>query len=426
MRRESDPRVRAMGVLAGDATDGMCGAFGNWEGLRAHRAATTARKMASGVDYSAASEALGVDRTPGAGLVGLTDEGRDDAADDALVWQIVMQTYFAAGGSGQYGALKGKGDERRDDDSRRRANAAQTKTRRAFFSTLSRRFSRLASFSGPRDAGRARTNAGRALYSERSTRAGSRSSASFTIDPSVRAHFCDAVSALASSPRGVATAQKCCLVPLLRRVLLDDSPENAPARAKAAEAFRALAQSKRGAALLCLADDDSFMACWYHRQRDWFRVLVHLEARYGRAAADLARASYLLGFGAARADAATKSERRRFDALLDWNVRRWLDDGECGLRTEEGGGDDDDGRGFGDKERLSVSASAKRAFISIGDAVLGVAAPNLLTRARVARRARARRRGSPRSAPSATRAGTSPPPSASRAPCATRTLRWPW
>jgi hypothetical protein len=390
MRRESDPRVRAMGVLAGDATDGMCGAFGNWEGLRAHRAATTARKMASGVDYSAASEALGVDRTPGAGLVGLTDEGRDDAADDALVWQIVMQTYFAAAGSGQYGALKGKGDERRDDDSRRRANAAQTKTRRAFFSTLSRRFSRLASFSGlSRDAGRARTNAGRALYSERSTRAGSRSSASFTIDPSVRAHFCDAVSALASSPRGVATAQKCCLVPLLRRVLLDDSPENAPARAKAAEAFRALAQSKRGAALLCLADDDSFMACWYHRQRDWFRVLVHLEARYGRAAADLARASYLLGFGAARADAATKSERRRFDALLDWNVRRWLDDGECGLRTEEGGGDDDDGRGFGDKERLSVSASAKRAFISIGDAVLGVAAPNLLTRARVARRARA-------------------------------------
>ena len=34
-------------------------------------------------------------------------------------------------------------------------------------------------------------------------------------------------------------------------------------------------------------------------------MLVHLEARYGRAAADLARASYLLGFGAARADAAT-------------------------------------------------------------------------------------------------------------------------
>ena len=89
----------------------------------------------------------------------------------------------------------------------------------------------------------------------------------------------------------MATAQKCCLVPLLRRVLLDDSPENAPARAKAAEAFRALAQSKRGAALLCLADDDSFMACWYHRQRDWFRVLVHLETRYGRAAADLARAA---------------------------------------------------------------------------------------------------------------------------------------
>ena len=106
MRRAADPRVRAMGVLAGDATDGMCGAFGNWEGLRAHRAATTARKMARGVDYSAASEALGVDRTPGSGLSGLTDEGRNDAADDALVWQIVMQTYFAAGGSGRYGAAR--------------------------------------------------------------------------------------------------------------------------------------------------------------------------------------------------------------------------------------------------------------------------------------------------------------------------------
>ena len=88
-------------------------------------------------------------------------------------------------------------------------------------------------------------------------------SRAFTVDPSVRAHFCDAVSALASSPRGVATAQKCCLVPLLRRVLLDDSPATRR-RARAAEAFRALAQSRRGAALLCLADDDSFMTCWYH------------------------------------------------------------------------------------------------------------------------------------------------------------------
>jgi hypothetical protein len=34
MRRDVDPWVRAMGVLAGDATDGLCGAFGNWEGLR--------------------------------------------------------------------------------------------------------------------------------------------------------------------------------------------------------------------------------------------------------------------------------------------------------------------------------------------------------------------------------------------------------
>ena len=34
MRRDDDPRVRAMGVLVGDATDGLVGAFGHWEGLR--------------------------------------------------------------------------------------------------------------------------------------------------------------------------------------------------------------------------------------------------------------------------------------------------------------------------------------------------------------------------------------------------------
>jgi hypothetical protein len=165
--------------------------------------------------------------------------------------------------------------------------------------------------------------------------------------------------------------------------------KRAGARARAAEAFRALAQSRRGAALLCLSDDDSFMTCWYHRHRDWFRVLVHLEARYGRAAADLARASYLLGFGAARADAATKSERGRFDALIDWNVRRWLDDGERGLSTDKGGGDDDDGRGFGDKERLGVLASAKRACVFFVDSLLRVAAPEFSLRTRTRRRARA-------------------------------------
>ena len=363
MRRAPDPRVRAMGVLAGDATDGMCGAFGNWEGLRAHRAATTARKMARGVDYSAASEALGVDRTPGSGLSGLTDEGRDDAADDALVWQIVMQTYFAAGGSGRYGV----------------SNAARVS-------------SDAKAASGGKPFRRFRRNRGAGGGEGRNPKPGGPSAESaraFTVDPSVRAHFCDAVSALASSPRGVATAQKCCLVPLLRRVLLDDSPANAPARARAAEAFRALAQSRRGAALLCLSDDDSFMTCWYHRHRDWFRILIHLEARYGRAAADLARASYLLGFGAARADAATKSERGRFDALIDWNVRRWLDDGERGLSTTNGGGDDDDGRGFGDRERLSVSAYAKRARVFFVDSLLRVAAPELSLRMRIRRRARA-------------------------------------
>ena len=356
MRRAPDPRVRAMGVLAGDASDGLCGAFGNWEGLRAHRAASAARKRARGVDSSAASEALGVDRTPGVGLIGLTDEGRRDAADDALVWQIVMQTYFAGGGSGRY-ALRAT---REDGDADENGSASRDQT-------VSRGARAFSFSSGAADV----------------------SSTTFTVDPSVRAHFCDAVSALASSPRGVATAQKYCLVPLLRRVLLDDSPANAAVRARAAEATRALARSRRGAALLCLGDDDSFMTMWYHRQRDWFRVLVHLEARYGRAAADLARVSYLLGFGAARADAATRLERDRFDALCDWNVRRWLDDGACGLGTSEGGGDDDDGRGFGDKERMSVFASAKRACVAFSLSLLGTAAPEARDRLRRGRRARA-------------------------------------
>ena len=172
--------------------------------------------MARGVDYSAASEALGVDRTPGSGLSGLTDEGRDDAADDALVWQIVMQTYFAAGGSGRYGAARA----RVSSDAKAASGGKPSRRNRG-------------------------AGGGEGRVAKGGSGGPSAVSRAFTVDPSVRAHFCDAVSALASSPRGVATAQKCCLVPLLRRVLLDDSPANAPARARAAEAFRALAQSRR-------------------------------------------------------------------------------------------------------------------------------------------------------------------------------------
>ena len=128
--------------------------------------------MARGVDYSAASEALGVDRTPGSGLSGLTDEGRNDAADDALVWQIVMQTYFAAGGSGRYGGARAGVS----NDAKAASGGKPSRRNR------------------PRGAG-----GGEGLVAGGGAGGPSAVSRAFTVDPSVRAHFCDAVSALASS-----------------------------------------------------------------------------------------------------------------------------------------------------------------------------------------------------------------------------------
>ena len=327
MRRAKDPRVRALGVLASNETDGLCGAFGNWEGHQQHALNVIERKKKRGIDYSAVSERLGVDRTPGVGLQGLTDEGITDTADDALVWQIVMQVYFVASGSGKYGGLQ---DERGEVDGvKNKSNAIDdVKRHKIDFDS---------------------------------------SSNTLQIDPSVRVHFCDAISALATTSKGVGYVQKHCLVPLLRRLLLDDDTTNAVVRLKAAEAMRNLAKTKRGASLLCQSDNDAFITSIYQRQRDWSRVLIHIENKWGRVVSDLSRIYYYLGFGTQKPDELTFAHRDRFDALVAWNVRRWLDDGPSGFPVTKGGGGDDDGRGFGDSERLSVSKRLSNSVTTLYD-----------------------------------------------------------
>ena len=230
MRRDDDPRVRAMGVLVGDATDGLVGAFGHWEGLR--RQAEDER-----LDRRRGASTRGMHHAPGRGFAGLTPEAIDDAADDAFAWQTTLQAHFAG----------------------------------------------------------------------------------CAVGAATRAHACEAIEAMAASPRGVMAAQRACLVPLLRRCLLDASSEFV--RAAAARAAGAMAKSARGASLLCQSDADLFRACVYQRQREWYVALAFLERRYHRGAADSARVRYELGLGLTYASRWTPPDR--FDALLDWNVRDW-------------------------------------------------------------------------------------------------------
>ena len=150
MRRDDDPRIRAMGVLCGNASDGLVGAFGHWEGLDRQRDFESMdEEMAADHVTVAASDA--VNQAPGEGLEGLTQEAQDDVAEDALSWQIVLQTHFAG----------------------------------------------------------------------------------FGVGLNVRVHACQAIAALARSERGVMCVQRACLVPLLKRLLLD--PEESEVRVAAAE-----------------------------------------------------------------------------------------------------------------------------------------------------------------------------------------------
>ena len=52
-----------------------------------------------------------------------------------------------------------------------------------------------------------------------------RRAAGCAVGAATRAHACEAIEAMAASPRGVMAAQRACLVPLLRRCLLDASSE---------------------------------------------------------------------------------------------------------------------------------------------------------------------------------------------------------
>ena len=79
-----------MGVLVGNATDGIVGAFGHWEGderqgerEKQDRKTGNTHLITNGVNY-----------TPGEGLSGLTEEAEDDVAEDALMWQLVLQSHF--------------------------------------------------------------------------------------------------------------------------------------------------------------------------------------------------------------------------------------------------------------------------------------------------------------------------------------------
>ena len=95
MRKSEDPRVRAMGILAGDASDGVVGFLGHWEGLERQREASRARAKDLDAVENDAAGAGAVDFTPGVGLASLTSEAEDEVAEDALMWQLVMQVHFA-------------------------------------------------------------------------------------------------------------------------------------------------------------------------------------------------------------------------------------------------------------------------------------------------------------------------------------------
>ena len=94
MRKHKDPRVRAMGVLVGNATDGIVGAFGHWEGLERQREREKQDRKTGNTHLIT----NGVNYTPGEGLSGLTEEAEDDVAEDALMWQLVLQSHFAGFG----------------------------------------------------------------------------------------------------------------------------------------------------------------------------------------------------------------------------------------------------------------------------------------------------------------------------------------
>ena len=151
--------------------------------------------------------------------------------------------------------------------------------------------------------------------------------AGFGVDVDVRVHACEAVVALARSDDGVMCAQRCQLVPLIKRLLLD--PTDSAIRLKAAEAVHALAKNFRGQSLLCQRDLDCHLACKRQRKREWFEALIYLERRYHRVAADAARIQYEIGLWQMYANKFLPPDR--FMPLVDWNVRAWLDDGRGGM-----------------------------------------------------------------------------------------------
>ena len=151
--------------------------------------------------------------------------------------------------------------------------------------------------------------------------------AGFGVDVDVRVHACEAVVALAKSDDGVMCAQRCQLVPLIKRLLLD--PTDSAIRLKAAEAVHALAKNFRGQSLLCQRDLDCHLACKRQRKREWFEALIYLERRYHRVAADAARIQYEIGLWQMYANKFLPPDR--FMPLVDWNVRAWLDDGRGGM-----------------------------------------------------------------------------------------------
>jgi hypothetical protein len=254
MRRHEDPRVRAMGVLCEDTSDGLVGAFGHWEGLDRQRDFERIdAEMAADHVSNVAAGVRSANQTAGEGLGGLTDDAQNDVAEDALTWQIVLQTHFAG----------------------------------------------------------------------------------FGVGCDVRVHACQAVAALARSDRGVMCVQRTCLVPLIKRLLLD--PEQGAVRAAALEAVESLLLNPRGVALLCTEDHDLFLASRRQRKREWYQALVHLERTHTRHAlhSDVARIMYELGMGQGYASDRLPSDR--FMPLLDWNVQPWLDDGTGGGLEGDGG-----------------------------------------------------------------------------------------
>ena len=163
MRRHDDPRVRAMGVLISDETDGLVGYKGHWEGLQ-RQWREERRKREAG---ETALVTRGVNYELGGGLETLTADARDDVAEDAAMWQLVLQTHFAG----------------------------------------------------------------------------------LRVGAHVRVHACEAVSALATTCGGVLVAQRACLAPLVRRLMLD--PDSGAVRRAACDAAAALARNaaRRGASV---------------------------------------------------------------------------------------------------------------------------------------------------------------------------------